>query len=223
MNILVKYPTRQRPELFLETLSAYIKKAADNSKIKYLISFDNDDQSMTPAFLQRAQALGDNVILKNGISKNKIDACNRDINDLNWQWDILLLVSDDMHVQVEHWDDVIRKDMQKHFPDTDGCLWYDDSDQKRVCTLSCMGKVFYDRFKYIYWHEYKSFFCDNEFTDRALDMNKMVMLNSRIIKHEHPAWKGTVKPDELYKHNDQYWNEDKTTYFRRKQSNFITL
>jgi len=221
MNILVKYPTRQRPELFLEVLTDYIKKASDNTKIKYLISYDEDDKTMTPAFIERAQSLGDNVILVSGTSKSKIDACNRDINDINWQWDVLLLVSDDMHVQSDNWDQIIRDDMYLHFPDTDGCLWYDDSDQKRVCTLTCMGQRYYERFLYVYHKDYKSFFCDNEYTDVALDMDKMVMLNTRIIKHEHPAWKGSVKQDELYTHNDKFWNEDKLTYARRSKTKFL--
>lgn len=220
MNILVKYPTRQRPELFLKVLSEYVNKAKDNSKIIYLISYDDDDETMTETVKQRAAALPANIQLKGGNSKSKIDACNRDINEFLFAWDIILLVSDDMHVQVEGWDQIIRDDMHNHFPDTDGCLWYDDCDQKRVCTLTCIGRHYYQRFNYIYHEDYKSFFSDNEFTDIAINMEKMIMINNRIIKHEHPAWSGNVKQDDLYSRNDQFWNHDKKVYDRRKKANF---
>lgn len=222
MKILVKYPTRERPDLFLSTLTDYVNKAADNSKIIYLISYDEDDESMTDTYIEIALALPANIIFKKGISKNKIDACNRDINELPADsWDILLLISDDMIAKSDAWDERIRQDMQYHFEDTDGCLWYDDCDQKRVCTLTCMGKKYYDRFKYIYHKDYKSFYSDNEFTDIAMNMDKMVMINARIISHEHPAWNGEIKNDKLYTRNDQYWNEDQKTYNKRKRAKFI--
>lgn len=222
MKILVKYPTRQRPELFLKVLKEYIDKAADNSNITYLISYDVDDETMTSDVLATAALMHDNVMLRGGSSKSKIHACNRDIETLaDWSWDIILLISDDMFVQQYGWDTTIAFDMQKYFPNTDGCLWYHDGSKQRIIsTLSCMGRKYFERLGYLYHPSYKSFFCDNEYTEKAMSEGKMIFIENVIIKHEHPAWGGAVKGDDLYSRNDKAWNEDQSNYNMRKAAGY---
>jgi hypothetical protein len=229
MHILVKYPTRQRPELFVKNIKEYIQLAEDLENMTFLISYDEDDKTMVDGiaikkvmdFVNYHSARGINIIFEKGSSKNKIDACNRDINkrvDII-EWDIVLLISDDMHVQQYNWDEIIRQDMKEHFPDTDGSLWYPDGHQPRINTLSCMGKKYYDRFGYIYHPSYKSFYCDEEYTIIAMRDKKMVKLNTMIAKHNHPA-ETKEKEDDLYKANNKYWNEDQQNFKQRKLNNF---
>jgi hypothetical protein len=220
-NILVKFPTRSRPELFLKTLEGYINTANDNSKIEYLISVDEDDESMTIDVLNRVKNLNvPNIHIEFGTSESKIHACNRGVEKAS-DWQILLLVSDDMHVQQVAWDTKIRNDMQRLCPDTDGCLWYHDgSHQKQISTLSCMGRKYYDRFGYIYHPSYKSFWCDNEYTEVAQRMGKITFIDNVIVKHNHPAWYADVKTDDLYRRNDTHWNHDIENYNKRKALNF---
>lgn len=221
-KILVKYPTRSRPALFLKTLSAYIEKAKNNDSIIYLVSYDQDDESMTGDILDQAKRLPANIILRSGLSDSKIHACNRDIIDIPQDmWDIILLISDDMHVQADGWDRIIRDDFKRHFPDGDGVLWYHDgSKQKVITTLSCMGKKYYEQFMYLYYTGYKSFFSDNEFTEVAKAKNKIKFIDNVIIKHEHPQWGGSVQRDELYLINDAPWKHDQDLYGKRKGLNF---
>lgn len=219
MRILVKFPTRSRPELFLKTLSEYINNADDNSNITYLISPDFDDETFTLEILLECYK-SQSVHVVFGNSDSKIHACNRDMDYLN-EWDIVLLISDDMHVQVKGWDTIIRNDMQRLYPDADGCLWYHDgSQQRQISTLSCMGRKYYDRFGYIYHPSYKSFWCDNEYTEVAQRLGKITFIDKTIIKHNHPAWYSDVKTDELYKRNDLHWNHDVENYHNRKTLNF---
>jgi len=220
-RILVKFPTRSRPELFSETLKGYIDNADDNSNISYLISCDSDDYSINTDIIEKAKELNaQNLIFQFGDSDSKIHACNRDIERVK-EWDIILLASDDMHVQVKGWDTIIRNDMARLFPDTDGCLWYHDgSHQRQISTLSCMGRKYYDRFGYIYHPSYKSFWCDNEYTEVAQSLGKITFIDNVIIKHNHPAWYSDVKTDELYKRNDLHWNHDIENYNKRKSLNF---
>lgn len=220
MQILIKYPTRQRPELFLKTLSNYIDKATDNSTIQYLISFDDDDATMTKDVIEKAMSFHENVVLYSGKGFNKIEACNRDIDKAN-PWDILLLVSDDMQAVADGWDQRIKEDMNKFYPDTDGCLWYHDGAQAWICTLSCIGRKYYETFGYVYHPSYKSFFCDNEFTDIARAAGKMQLISRMIIKHEHPSWQSGIESDVLYEKNNKYWAEDESNYANRKAKNFI--
>lgn len=218
-KILVKYPTRSRPELFLKTLKEYIDNESGQHRIEYLISVDSDDISMTNEVLMKAQSLCDRIRIVVDKSKNKIEACNADIHYCN-VWDIVILISDDMHVQIHGWDARIIRDMQKHYPDTNGCLWYYDGSQKSICTLSILGRKYYDRFGYIYHPSYKSFFCDNEFTEVATNNHAIKFINGTIIKHQHPAWGQGVPMDDLYKKNDRYWALDQENYKVRKENGF---
>ena len=46
MNILVKYPSRERPHRFLDVLKGWVEKADDLNRIQFLFSFDTDDAKM---------------------------------------------------------------------------------------------------------------------------------------------------------------------------------
>jgi hypothetical protein len=215
MKILCQYPTRGRPELFLTTLKKYKDTAKNNKNITYHVVIDKDDTSMKNI---------KNYNITNGVlfimteSKTKIEAINKVPDIVNW--DILLLVSDDMIPQVNGWDNIIREDMQKYYPDLDGVLWYNDGYAgRRLNTLACMGRKYYERFGYIYHPAYKSLYADNEFMEVANNLKKQTYIDSVIIKHEHPA--NTGKPyDERYRITESFYSEDKAMYEKRKQAGF---
>lgn len=216
MKILLKYPSRNRPELLRKNLTEYWDLCTDKDNTRILVSLDSDDEES----IKVANEF-DYIELHIGNSKNKIDACNRDVEKTDWPWDIIILCSDDMFCKLRGWDERLRDDMKRCFPDTDGCLWYHDgSKQKVISTLSVIGRKYYDRFGYIYHPSYKSFFCDNEYTEVATSENKIVFLNTVLFRHEHPNWGGGVKVDELYKRNDLYWNQDQENYNKRKREGF---
>lgn len=214
--ILIKFPTRSRPELFLKTLSDYIRLAKDNSRIQYLVSIDNDDETMTEYVINQAKAFHPNVVFYKGDSKTKIEACNIDVEKAN-PWNIILLVSDDMKVGLLNWDERIISDFNGNY---DQCMWYYDGYQKQVCTLSCVGVDYYNRFNYLYHPSYKSFYCDNEFTEVAQANGKIRMIGIPIIKHMHPSWGAGVPHDALYQRNDTHWEFDEENYYKRKASGF---
>ncbi len=221
MKILVKYPTRQRPELFLKTLKGYIDKMSGSNEIIFLVSYDEDDKTMTHQVFYEAYEICSNITMVRGVSDSKIHACNRDINKIAFLWDIVLLISDDMECQVQNWDQVIRDKMTQFYPDTNGCLWFHDgSDQKRISTLSCIGRVYYNKFGYLYYPEYKSFFCDNEYTEVATKTNQIRFIDEVIIKHRHPAWEKDIPNDALYVRNNKHWKHDQDLYRKRKSLNF---
>lgn len=218
-KLLCKYPTRQRPDLFLKTLSGYIEKASDNSSIQYLISYDEDDE-LTKLVIDSALKLHPNVKSYCSPGSTKIEACNRDVEKAN-DWDVLLLISDDMECIAQGWDQKIINDFNRFFPDFDGCMWYHDGAQVSICTLSCIGRKYYDRFGYIYHPSYKSFFCDNEFTEQAQQLGKIKLESRLIIKHQHPSWVNGIEADSLYIRNDRYWNADETNYHQRKAKGWM--
>ena len=155
-----------------------------------------------------------------GTNRNKIEAVNANMESLPWEWDILLLVSDDMIPQNKGYDDIIRSHMMAKFPDTDGIIWINDGSQgKNLNTISVLGRKMYDSFGYIYHPAYKSLFCDTEFTDLCNGKlaSKCTYIPHVLIRHEHPQNGFPKKSDALYIRNQAYWDEDMLTYISRKE------
>ena len=187
----------------------------NSEKIIFNFVVDIDDETMnTISILETAK----NYKLMISDNKSKIEAINN--MPKNIEWDILLLISDDMIPQVNGWDNIIREDMQKYYPDLDGVLWYNDGYAgNRLNTLVCMSRKYYERFGYIYHPAYKSLYADNEFMEVANKLGKQTYIDNVIIKHEHPA--NTGKPyDERYRITESFYQEDKTTYEKRKLAGF---
>jgi len=157
-----------------------------------------------------------------GNHTNKIAACNADI-DLKKEWDILVLVSDDM-IPKKNFDKIIIENMIKYFPDTDGALHFNDGycskDATRTITLSVIGRKLYESLGYVYHPDYKSFFCDNEFTDVVRSMKKYAYDNRIIVEHMHWSCKGAPPKDSLYCRNSKMGRPDKKTYLRREALQF---
>ncbi|KKN74655.1 hypothetical protein LCGC14_0388570 [marine sediment metagenome] len=216
MKILVKYPSRERREQFLNVLHLMDEKASDKNNINYLVTLDSDDSTMANI---EDDINVNNVTVIYGESDSKIHACNRDMEEIGG-WDIVILVSDDMVPQIEGWDEVLRATMEKHFPDTDGALWFNDGYQPRTCTLTVFGKKYYDRFGWLYHPDYHSLFCDNEQTEVGLGLGKLQYFETVLFKHEHFANNSQVKRDSLYDRNEALFNIDKQTYEHRKAEGF---
>lgn len=220
MRILLKFPTRGRPQQFLTTLHAWIHHASHPEQLSALVSYDEDDETMTPAIAEEAERLHPMVITVRGKSASKIDACNRDLADYEGSWDIVLLISDDMWCRRQAWDDVVRRNMQRHFPDTDGALWFYDNAQRAINTMECVGRKRWEYFGYLYHPSYRSFWCDNEQTEVGVRDNKLVRVEHPIASHEHPAWCGGMKKDATYIRNNPFWRQDEANYHARKAAGF---
>lgn len=219
MILLIKFTSRQRPKIMLDTLKLYYDLASDKNKIKFLITLDSDDatcntQEHIDAILNILKNVESRIVF--GTSTCKIDAINRDLNEYKSEWDIVLNASDDQQPIVYGYDEIIRKFMPN---DLDASLWFSDgSSQDSINTQEIVGRKYYQRFDYIYHPDFKSFFCDNLSTEIANILCKQIKSEICIIKHKHPHWykDESVEFDELYQRNDKYWKEDQETYNRLK-------
>jgi hypothetical protein len=223
MRILLKCPTRSRPSKVTETLKKYVNLASKKHMIGIAVSCDEDDISMTRGATQEeirkilAPVEWQRIFFSP--NKSKIEACNANMNEIDYVWDIVVLVSDDMIPQISGWDDVIRNHMKAYFPDTHGILWFNDGCQAdKLNTLCVYGRKMYDFFGYIYEPSYKSLFCDTELTDRCRgDLAKYCRyVPYCVIRHEHPGTGFSQNMDSLYVKNQRYWIEDMYTYIQRK-------
>jgi hypothetical protein len=95
----------------------------------------------------------------------------------------------------------------------------DDYAKERVCTVSIMGKRYYQRDGYIYHEDYFSMWCDDEATEVAKARGCYVWLPEVAIEHLHYTNDRKAVKDELYWRNDTY-NKDKVIYEQRKARGF---
>lgn len=218
MRLLFKYTTRSRRTNFLRGIDSIIKNL--NNKVDYhiLISVDYDDKTMFPL-----PQLNCNHTYMLGDSTGKIDAINRDVNEFDYDWDILVNMSDDMIFTHKGFDDVIRAQMYN----LDQYLHFNDGNQKaNVCTMHIVGRDYYNRDKYIYNPEYLSLWCDveNDLVAKQRGCYGYMGDDKIIFKHLHPAW-GFCPHDEQYKKTEssEMWEKDEATFNKRKLENFGLL
>ena len=199
-KLLVKFPTRGRKDLFFEVLDKYYEFLDDLDNTIFVVTCDLDDTEMNNESVIKKLESYKNLFFYFGDSKTKIEAVNADL-DKHDDYDIILLASDDMIPQIQGYDKIIRDNMNEHYPDTDGVLWFYDGYRRDLNTLSILGKKYYDRFNYIYHPSYVSFYADNEFMLVAKNLNKQTYFNYCIIKHFHPDITKDVHSeyDETYK------------------------
>lgn len=214
MNILVKLPTRERPERFREVLGGWVRNCKRPERVTWLFSFDMDDPSM-----EGFDDLPENSIVVYGASNSKVHAINRDIPQVKTPWDVLLVLSDDMHCARSDWDEAIEADIDS----PDQLLWYYDGKQEHICTLPLMTRVYYDRFGYVYHPDYLSVFCDNEQTDVAQQLGLLKYISTPLAVHVHPANFTGVLKDALYERNEtgKIWKRDQSTWKNRKARNYF--
>ena len=238
MKILYKYPTRSRPLKFSRCILRYHDYANDLDNSEFIITIDEDDSLMNNSIMIDNCKKLKNTNVCVGNSKTKIEAINANISTDDW--DILVLISDDMIPEVKGFDDIIRQKMKEHYPDTDGVLWFFDGWRRDLNTLCILGRKYYDRFGYIYHPDYKSFWCDTEFTEVANNLGKQTFIDNVIIRHLHPdivmsdkntrikfaeflpefAVANSFGHDELWQKNSLPGDPDHKVYLERKKRGF---
>ena len=187
---------------------------------------DSDDETMNNDEMQTyLNGIRRNIQLEYyyGVSKNKVDAINRDM--IAPTFDVLVLISDDMIPQVQNYDDVIVQNFKTSFPDYDGMLNFNDGHRKdwpKLCTLTIYGYKYYQRFGYIYNPEYESVYCDNEQTEVGRLLERIRDIDEVIIRHE---WSALQYQDDLRKstENPEVYKKDESVYLKRKSENFNLL
>lgn len=226
MRILFKFATRSRPGKFFNCLDNIMSFVSDKLNYDVLVSCDEDDETMSRQKIkgELLERLAEgNIIISRGESKGKIEAINRDI-DWMGPWNILINTSDDMMFTRKGFDEIIRKDMEKNFPDMDGVLHYNDGNQKdNVMTMTIMGRNYYERFGYIYHPAYKSVWCDVEQTEVAYMLNRHQYMGDEkiLFRHLHPSW-GLAEYDEQYRasENLDVWGKDLKTFLERRRRKY---
>jgi hypothetical protein len=226
-KILIKFASRSREQKFFSCLDNILNYVVDKENFCVLVSLDIDDVSMyNQNTLNKLSTYlnnhPNNLIIKFATSKNKIDAINRDVNEIKerFNFDILINFSDDMLWTKHGFDEVIREKFKLHFPDTNGNLHFNDGYTKeRLCTMSIIGRKYYDKYNYIYHPSYISLWCDNEYTIVAKNQQKMIYFEEIIFVHNHPSNVGGIV-DEQLKKTESFAEIDYNNFMNRQKNNF---
>lgn len=222
MKLLIKFPTRGRRRKFVDIMGRALNNIVNFKDTSFLLTLDSGDEEMSKDFLDKRIDFYKKIYSPEieldyiyGESKNKIHAVNRDLDVYNKPWDVVLLLSDDMECIKYGFDEIIRNDIVRVKPDLDCVLHYPDG-WTELNTLPILGKKYYDRFGYIYYPEYESFFSDNEFMEVATVNQRHYQSKMVLFVHNHPVWTGKGW-DDVYERNNTPWEKDKKLYEERKE------
>jgi hypothetical protein len=227
MKFLLQFPTLKRPTKFLDCIEKYIGKFSKKHNLHFNINCDYEDTTMNNDSIKNRifDILSqDNITydLNFDYETNKISAINSHIDGK--EFDIVICISDDMIPIADDWDEIIAQNMNKYFPDTFGCLHFNDGVQgSKLITLSILGKKLYDYFGYIYHPDYKSLYCDDEFTHEVKRLNKVKYIDDIIVSHAHYSIDGNMNSGD-YDYAAQktlfYSGRDGFVFQKRKELGF---
>jgi hypothetical protein len=218
MKLLVKFPSRGRPENFKKVLELHYEKLEDKKNVKFIFSFDNDDNTMKcDEIVNFIKSFDVDSEIFYGDNKNKIEAINANLE--KEFFDILILASDDMIPVIENYDTHIRNYFQNSEFGLDCILHTHTSRWCDLLDIGCiMGWDYYKRFNYIYNPLYKSIFADNEYTEVSK------ILNRNMFTHNFcPFYHDWKSGDETEVKNFEFNNDDWLVYETRKKNNFDLL
>lgn len=228
MRLLVQFPTLARPEKFLSVLDRYISTMSVWNEVFFNINCDFEDKTMNNKDIindvhkllsKRNEARG---VMHFDYGTDKISAINAHIDEQSF--DVVICASDDMVPKVYSWDQRIAVSMQEHFPDLDGCVHFNDGNTNGdLITFSILGRKLYEYFGYIYHPDYKSLYCDDEFTQVVRAMEKEKYIDEVIIAHEHYSLEGSENHGEIdyaAQKTLHYSGRDHVVFQKRKELGF---
>ncbi len=228
MKLLVQFPTYGRAQKFLCVLEKYVDTVSPHHDVFFNINCDLNDLTMTSPYIQeRIKFILSKMPNVDGIvnydeDTNKISAINDHVDQ--YEFDIVICASDDMVPKAWGWDNEIAIAMQEHFPELDGCVHFNDGNTGgELITFSILGKKLYDHFGYIYHPDYKSLYCDDEFTQEVKRMGKEKYINKVIISHEHWSIEGSEnhnQADIAVQKTLHYSGRDQLVFNKRKEMGF---
>lgn len=222
MKILIKYATRSRPEQFLMALRN-IKSTIGYDNYTVLVSCDYNDTSMSDHVINEARFLIHNIQFYKGGNTSKIEAINADMDKAPDDWELLINMSDDMQFTQFNWADKIIAHIRSIWSSgTDFFAHFNDGFVgHKLPTMSIMGRQYYERDKYIYYPEYKSFSCDAEAMFVAMMRGVYHYFNEVLFNHIHPDNTRKFAYDQLYRTNGKYEDHDTILYFSRRRCFFF--
>lgn len=214
MFISFIFPSRQRPEKFYTAIDNICSLCA-SKRFEIVCVLDFDDIMYQHDNLIKIQSLPENVHCYFGNSTGKIHSCNRELDKISDEAQIICLHSDDFLITKYGFDNDIREAAKNfhgliHFPDT--------FQNQNLCTYPILTKSYLGIDGWIYHPKFTSLYSDNFQTELAKKRGMYKFVNKQVISHNH--WRnGKAEKDELYLRNDcnEMYIKDNEVYLELKK------
>ncbi len=225
LNILFKFPCRGRTETFFKSLDSLNDNIRDRNNYLISLTLDEDDELLNrPEIIERINTYP-NTKIEWGLSKSKIDAVNRSFPD--YDWDIVVVWSNDMFATMYGFDDIMRSYMYQVINNCGDEMLFHFPEKDTMAVLNVLyvaTRKYYERFGYVYHPSYLSLWADNETYDVAKILNKYHYIEVLgLYEHRNPAYGYNTEIDELFDYQQSLWGVDERNYFERKIKNFDLL
>lgn len=207
--ISIIHPSRSRPEMSSKTISKWINQCSDRFNFEIIVSLDVDDPNLNDYKKIYFQFHGIYAAYNN---RSAIDAINNAAKIA--RGDIIMVVSDDTDC-FPGWDTALLKEVKGK---TDWILKTQDGIQKYIITMPVMDRVYYNRFGYVYYPEYKHMFCDLELTCVA-DLTGRKLTSNLMFPHNHYSL-GKAQKDQVSIKADATWNQGEKLFIERYRKSF---
>jgi hypothetical protein len=213
MRFSLLHPSRSRPHKSFQTTQDWLNSATGKD-FELIVSIDETDpyKDQYLNIYSHFNQYKTKVIINN--NESAVDAINNAAKVS--EGDILIVVSDDTGV-LRGWDKVINGAMGTHI---DFVLKVYDGIQDWIVTMPIMDRVYYNRFGYVYYPEYKHMFCDTHLTHVADALGKMIIRNDILIPHLHYSVKRSER-DEVTLKADATHKEGMNIYLRMLRNNLM--
>jgi len=212
-----------RPEKFFKTLDN-LKEFVVREDYEVVTVLDLSDETMNNDEVKERAKAYPQVKLNYTNTTGKVDAINKGLEFISPDYEIIILVADDVEFTVKGFDYIIEVEMRKWFPDLSGCLHFPDGIAQvgdKQITVPICGRKLIDLWGYIYHPSYQSVYCDNEMLAILKIMKKVKYINTKILLHRHPVWH-LSEWDDLYRKNEDkfVYKTDSDNFFKRQSTNF---
>jgi len=213
------HPSRSRANWAFQSAQDLINKSSTD--LEYIVSVDTTDPQLRnyEQMFAKLEYKKCKIIIHKNDSKNCVESLNSGAKISTGK--VLIYMSDDF-LFPPRWDQLLIGEIQKRTEMKDDfVIWVYDNIQKRIMTICILSRKYYQRFGYIYNPLYESMYADNEYTDVAILLNKVIDARHLTFKHEHFSVM-RKKPDAIYQiQNDPArYSKGKEIYEERKKINF---
>lgn len=210
MKVSILYPSRSRPDQCVSNMIHWLQNRSEECDWELILSLDSSDPKLDYYYDLGLHGGFMKMIVND--NHNVVQASNRAA--IVATGDILILISDDFRC-FKNWDLVITEALKGK----SGVLKTFDGVQRWIVTLPIMTRDYYEECGYIYYPGFSHLFADTDLTHRADVLNKLIIRNDIVFKHDHYSVNGMQK-DEVSKKADGTWATGEKVYLQRCKEKF---
>ena len=196
MKFSLLHATARLPEGWRAAHDAWMARAKHPENVEYLLCVDSGVTAT-----REVQAGGHRLVF-NTDPASPVSAWNTAAKHSTG--DVLIVLADDLF-PCEGWDEKIEQALKHLVMRSSGAVLEvsyggTSADQRRLIIHPILTRAYYERYGYVFFPEYFSMYCDDDFTAQA--RQDQVVLDARhiVFEHRHPT-NGSL-PDAVYRRSN---------------------